>query len=103
MKENQSSNSVYDTTIRLIVLLLIVVWCLLIMMPFASIILWSLILTFAMQPLHTGLSKKLGGRPKIASSILIGTMFLIIIVPAGFFNCFTHRGGKRTKGSLPGR
>jgi predicted PurR-regulated permease PerM len=84
MKANQSNNSVYDTTIRLIVLLLIVVWCLLIMMPFASIILWSLILTFAMQPLHAGLSKKLGGRPKIASAILIGTMFLIIIVPAGF-------------------
>jgi predicted PurR-regulated permease PerM len=54
-----------------------------IMLPFATIILWSLILTFAMQPLHASLSKKFGDRPKVASSILIGTMFLIIILPVG--------------------
>ncbi len=84
MKENQSNNSVYDTTIRLFILILIVGWCLIIMVPFVSIILWSLILSFAMLPLHAGLSKKLGGRPKLASVIIVGTFFLIIIIPSGF-------------------
>ncbi len=84
MKENQSNIAVYDTIIRLFILILIVGWCLMIMMPFVSIILWSLILSFAMLPLHTGLSKKMGERPKLASTIIVGTMFLIIVVPTGF-------------------
>lgn len=78
----QSTNiSVYDITIRLFILLLIVGWCLAIMYPFVSIILWSLILAVAMLPLHTSLAKKMGGRPKLASFIIIFTFLVIIIVP----------------------
>jgi len=84
MKNQISNNSIYDTTIRLFILILVVGWCLMIMLPFVSIILWSLVLSFAMLPLHTSLSKKMGGSPKLASTIIVGTMFLIIIVPAGF-------------------
>jgi len=78
-----SENSVYDTTIRLLILLLIIAWCLMIMLPFVSIILWSLVLAFAMLPLHTSLSKKIGGRPKLASFIIIFSMLLIVLLPIG--------------------
>lgn len=84
MKNQFTSNSVYDTTIRLLFLLLIVGWCLMIMMPFVSIILWSLILGIALKPLHDTVAKKLGNRPKWASAIIILTMFAIILVPIGF-------------------
>lgn len=84
MTNNTANSSVYDTTIRLLILLLIVGWCLMIMMPFASIILWSLILALAMFPLHRALSEKIGGRPKMASFILIFLMFIIVVVPTGF-------------------
>jgi len=80
---NTENNSVYDTTIRLFILLLIIAWCLMIMLPFVSIILWSLILALAMFPLHKSLAKKMGGRPKLASFIIIFTILAIIILPTG--------------------
>ena len=82
MKNPATNNSVYEITIRLFILLLIVGWCLMIMMPFASIILWSLILSLAMLPLHTSLSNKMGKKPKLASFIIVLIMFLIIIIPS---------------------
>jgi len=80
--ENQSANnSVYDTTIRLFILILIVGWCLAIMYPFVSIILWSVILAMALHPLHKILSEKMGGRPKLASSIIVIFALAIIFIP----------------------
>jgi predicted PurR-regulated permease PerM len=82
MSNQNTSNSVYDTTIRLFILLLIVGWCLAIMYPFVSIILWSLILALAMHPLHQSLAKRMGGRPKLASFIIVSAILVIIILPA---------------------
>jgi len=83
MNSKISTNSVYDTTIRLFILILIVAWCLLIMLPFVSIILWSFILALALYPLHKSLSEKMGDRKKLASFIIIFTFLLIVIVPSG--------------------
>lgn len=82
MKDNIPGNSVYDTAIKLILLLGIITWCILIIYPFASIILWSLILVIAFHPLHSKLSGKLKGKPKLASAIIIVSILLIIILPA---------------------
>lgn len=81
MKKEITGNNIYDTTIRLFILLLIIAWCLLIMYPFVSIVLWSLILAMAIFPLHTKLAKKIGGRPKLASFIIIFSILAIIFVP----------------------
>jgi predicted PurR-regulated permease PerM len=83
MKNNTLNNSVYDTTIRLFILILIVAWCLMILYPFASIILWSLILAIAMHPLHSLMARKMGGRPKLASFLIIFSILVIIILPTG--------------------
>jgi predicted PurR-regulated permease PerM len=81
---NQNSNpSVYDTSIRLFILILIVAWCLLIMSPFVSMIMWSLILALALYPLHKSLSQKMGGRPKLASFIIVFSFLIIVILPTG--------------------
>jgi predicted PurR-regulated permease PerM len=53
------------------------------MYPFVSIILWSLILALAMLPLHRSLAKKMGGRPKLASFIIVFSFLVIIILPTG--------------------
>jgi predicted PurR-regulated permease PerM len=84
MKNQFKNDSVYDTTIRLFILLLIIAWCLMIMYPFVSIILWSLILAIAMYPLHRSLSKKMGGKPKLASFIIVFSILAIIFVPTWF-------------------
>ncbi len=81
MKNQSTNNSFYDTTVRLLILLLIVGWCLMIMLPFVSIILWSLILALALFPLHKMLSTKMGGKPKLASFIIIFSILAIIILP----------------------
>ncbi len=81
MSNQSTNNSVYDTTIRMFIIFLIVGWCLAIMYPFVSIILWSLILALAMLPLHRSLSKKMGERPKLASFIIVFSILVIIILP----------------------
>ena len=83
MKNESTSRIIYDTTIRLFILLLIVCWCLMILYPFVSIILWSLILAMALYPLHSTLSKKIGGRPKLASFIIIFSILAIVMLPVG--------------------
>lgn len=83
MKKKSTNNSVYDTTIRLIILLLIIICSLMIMAPFANIILWSLILSIAFYSLHKSLSQRMGGRPKWASFIIVGSILAVIILPTG--------------------
>jgi predicted PurR-regulated permease PerM len=83
MNAQSSTNSIYDTTIRMFILVLIVAWCLMILYPFISIILWSLILALAMHPLHSALARKIGGRPKLASFIIVFSILAIIILPTG--------------------
>lgn len=84
MKNQFSSNLVYDTTIRLLIILLIVVWCLIILYPFTSVLLWSLILAMALHPFHTKIAKKLGGKPKLASTIIVFSALAIIFIPSWF-------------------
>jgi predicted PurR-regulated permease PerM len=81
MINQNSTNSVFDITIRLLILLLIIIWCLMIMYPFVNIILWSLILGIAMFPLHKSLAKKIGGRPRLASFIIIFSILIIVFFP----------------------
>jgi predicted PurR-regulated permease PerM len=83
---NQTGNvSVYDTMIRMFLIVLIVGWCLAIMVPFFHIMLWGLIIGIALQPLHQSLSKKLGGKPKLASTIIVLVSLAIIIIPGWLF------------------
>jgi predicted PurR-regulated permease PerM len=84
MNDQTPNTSVYDVTIRLFFLILIVAWCMMIMLPFASIILWSVILALALHPLHSSLSKKMGGSPKLASTIIIISFLALVLVPTGF-------------------
>jgi predicted PurR-regulated permease PerM len=81
MNQIPEKNTLYDITIRLFILLLLIAWCLAIMYPFVSIILWSLILALAMYPMHSRFSKMLGGRPKLASFIIIFAILAVIFLP----------------------
>ena len=81
MNNSSPTPSFYDMTLRMIFLLIIIVWCLLILTPFASVILWGLILALALLPLHRYVSKKIGNRPKTASFIIIFCFVVAVIVP----------------------
>lgn len=60
---------------------LVIALCLYIMLPFLGIILWSVILAIAIFPAHKKLSEFMGGRPKLASVIVIFSIMVIFIVP----------------------
>lgn len=83
MNIKTSDDTVYDTSVRLLILFGVIAWCVLIMNPFISIILWSLVLAIAFYPLHKMLSGKMGGKPKLASFIIIFSILAVIIIPAG--------------------
>jgi len=84
MKDQFSDNLVYDTMIRLLIILLIITLCLMILYPFGSILMWSLILAMAIHPFHAKLTKKLGGKPKLASTIIVISALAIIFIPSWF-------------------
>jgi len=85
MSNNPSTGGVYDTTIRLFFILLIIAWCLAILYPFISIMLWGLILALAFKPMHDYLVKLMGGKAKLASFIIVLVSLAVIIVPSWFF------------------
>ena len=62
MNKQFSNSSIYDTTIRLLILLLIIGWCIMLLLPFANILLWSIILAIAINPLHSKIAEKMGGK-----------------------------------------
>jgi len=84
MKVQPQKDSVYDTVIRLLIILLIITWCLLILFPFTSILLWAVILAMALHPLHKKLSNKMGGKPKLASFLIVFVTICIIFIPSWF-------------------
>lgn len=81
MSSQNSGENVYETTIRLLVLLIIIVLCLMILYPFASILLWGLILGIALMPLHRFLIKLMKGKAKLASVIIVLVCISIIAIP----------------------
>jgi predicted PurR-regulated permease PerM len=85
MSNQNPSANIYDTTIRLFFMALIIAWCLAILYPFFNILLWSLILGIALHPLHSSMVKLMGGKAKLAAFILVLLGLAIVIVPMWFF------------------
>jgi predicted PurR-regulated permease PerM len=85
MDEKNTDAHIYETSIRLVFLALIIAWCIMILLPFTSILLWGFILALAFYPLHCKMVKLMGGKPKLASVIIVLTCLVIFILPAWYF------------------
>ena len=78
-KDNMTS------VLRIVVLLLILVWCFLIIRPFVLIAIWSILLAVALFPLYKWFVAKLGEhRKKLATFIFTLISVLLLAVPAYF-------------------
>lgn len=96
--ENQiTTKNFYNLMIRLAFLALIIAWSLMILFPFTSIMLWGLILALALFPIHKSLSARLGGKPALASWIIVLTGLIILIVPSWLFIDSIVEGVKELK------
>ncbi len=76
---------IVDILIRLGFLALLVAWCFQILTPFAGVILWGIILAMALYPVHQSLERRLKGRKKLASTVLVLVGLVIIIIPTWLF------------------
>jgi predicted PurR-regulated permease PerM len=71
-----------EITVRLGVLLLLVGWCLLILAPFAGIVVWAVIIAVAADDVCGRLTRLLGGRRTLAATLLVLFALALLIVPS---------------------
>ncbi len=71
-----------EISIRLGLLLLLAIWCLDILKPFISVILWAAVIAIAMHTPFLKLERILGGRRKLAVTVFIVGSLTVILVPS---------------------
>ncbi len=74
-----------DIAINLGLIFLILVWCFQILRPFIHLIMSGAIIAIAVYPAFCKLEALLGGRRKLALTIIVGIAFAIIVIPVWLF------------------
>ena len=77
----KSTASVFDITIQLGLVALLLVWCFLILKPFIVLVLWAVVLAVAIYPLFVKLTDALGGRRKLAATLFTLFTLALLITP----------------------
>jgi predicted PurR-regulated permease PerM len=70
-----------DLTIKLLLIVFLLAWCVMIILPFLIPILWGSIMAITLYPVYTRLLRILKGRKGLASSIITAILLIILIVP----------------------
>ncbi len=70
-----------DLTIKLLLIVSLLVWCIMILLPFLIPILWGSIMAITLYPFYTRLVKLLKGKKALASSLITALLLIILIVP----------------------
>jgi predicted PurR-regulated permease PerM len=81
MNSNSSTAQAIEIAIRLGLIFLILAWCLQILTPFISIIVWGAIIAVALYKPFLKLVDKLGGRKKLAVVLVAVLGIAIILIP----------------------
>ena len=68
--------------VQIAALVILAVWCLRIVAPFISIILWGMIIAVALYPLHESVAAKLGGQEKLSATLFVLLGLAILLVPS---------------------
>lgn len=87
MKSNHENGSLSDSksidlTIKLLLIIILLAWCVMIMLPFLIPFLWGIILAITLFPLYKTLLKLLKGRKALTSTIITMALLVILIVPS---------------------
>ena len=67
--------------VQIAALVILAAWCLQIVAPFISVILWGMIIAVALYPLHMSLAGKLGGQEKLSATLFAVLGLAILLVP----------------------
>jgi len=86
--------------IRLGLLAVLIIWTLVLIRPFVTILAWAVVLAVALNSIFVRLSTMLGGRPKLAAGILTAINLAIVIGPAAWLGIGAVEGIKDFAGQL---
>jgi len=81
-QDNSAFKQVVDTSIKLGVVVLILVWCFDIIQPFIIPVAWGMIIAVAVYPLYVKLNQSLGDRKSFSATLLTIVALLILLVPS---------------------
>jgi predicted PurR-regulated permease PerM len=95
-----SGEDVIRHAIRIALLGFLIYWAFVIVRPFVPILAWSVVLAVALYPVYGGLAKILGGRPKLAASIITIVNLGIIVGPATWLGLSAAEGVKEIAGEV---
>lgn len=70
-----------EATIRVGLVVLLAYWCFHIFQPFFQTIVWGIIIAVAIHPVYLRLKDSLGGRGKLAATLITLLAFVLLIVP----------------------
>jgi predicted PurR-regulated permease PerM len=70
-----------ERTLGLSVLVLLLAGCFLVLKPFVSALLWAIVLSFSLWPLHRRLVSLLAGRRTLASALMACALILLVLLP----------------------
>ncbi len=77
--------SIIEAGIRLGLLFLLAAFALKVLAPFINLVLWATIIAVAVYPLFQWLTKKLGGRTKLAATLFVLVSLALILIPSSIF------------------
>ncbi len=89
-----------DFVIRLFVIALLGAWCFVILRPFIGVVLWGIILAIAIFPVFEWLQARLGGRGKLAGTLLILAAIAVIVGPVSIMTSLFADNAQEFAGSL---
>ena len=79
---DQITGPFIETAIRLGALALLLYWTLILVSPFISVVIWSVVLAVALYPAFEWTAHQLGGRRRLAAFLVTVLSLLIVIGPA---------------------
>ena len=72
----------FEATIQIGLVLLLLYWCFRIGQPFIEIIVWGIIIAVAIHPGYNRLKSVLGGRGRLAATLITLLALIVLLVPA---------------------
>src|SRR6185369_4038562 len=79
--ERHPSSNLWDTLIRVGLMVGLAALCLQVFSPFLKLMAWAVILAVTMYPVHQGLARRIGGKQGLTSIIFAIVGIALIVVP----------------------